>query len=102
MPKTGMTQTQLNTTMTTTYSISISEDDIWAGSGKYDHTTGLNDSNQETVSGNIRDCAARLEDGAYEAIEDAITDMDSPEDGEVEVNGKTYGWTLELDEEEAE
>jgi len=99
MLKTSTTQTQLTNIMTTTYSISISEDNIWAGDGKYDHTTGLNDSNQETVSGNIRDCAARLEDGAYEAIEDAITEMESPEDGEVEVNGKTYTWTLEVDEE---
>jgi hypothetical protein len=100
MLKTSTTQTQLTKIMTTTYSISISEDNIWAGDGKYDHTTGGNDKGQDTVSGNIRDCPANLEDGAYEAIEDAITDMDSPENGEVEVNGKTYAWTLELDEEE--
>lgn len=87
-------------TKVTSYDISISEDNIWAGQGVYDHSEGVNENGQGVVSGNIRDCAAILggsQDEAekiYAAMEDAITDMDSPEDGEIEVNGRTYAWTL--------
>ena len=84
----------MKTTTTKTYLISISENDIWAGDGRYDHTTGTNDAGQETVSGTIRDCPAVLADGAYEAIEDAITEMELPGAGEIEVSGKTYSWML--------
>ncbi len=82
--------------MTTRYNISIGQDGIWAGQGHYDHAD-----NGDSVSGNICDCDAILggnqeaAEEAYSAIEDAITDMDSPEDGEVEVKGKSYTWTLE-------
>ncbi len=79
----------------TSYNISITADNVWAGNGIYDHTN-----NGDTVSGNIRDCAAVLggsQDKAeeiYEAIEDAITDMDEPADGQLENDGVTYAWTL--------
>lgn len=85
---------------TTSYDISISADNIWAGDGIYDHRTGENEEGKATISGSIRDCAAILggsqekAEEIYEAIEDAITDMDSPEDGEITVDGITYGWTL--------
>ena len=85
----------MNTTKTTSYEISIDADGIWAGSGIYDHNES-----EATVSGSIRDCAAILggsQDKAeeiYEAIEDAISDTDTPADGKIEVDGVTYGWTL--------
>lgn len=90
----------MNTSKITSYNISINEDNIWAGDGIYDHTDGINAEGQKTVSGNIRDCAAILggsQDKAeeiYAAIEEAITDMDSPEDGSIDVDGVTYEWTL--------
>lgn len=80
---------------TTTYDISISANGIWAGDGKYDHRD-----NGQTVTGSIRDCSAILggtQDKAeeiYEAIEDAITEMDSPNDGKLEIDGVIYDWTL--------
>ena len=79
---------------TTTYDISISENGIWAGDGKFDWTLGQNSAGQPTTSGCIRDCPAVLADGAYEAIEDAITDTDNEMEGELDVGGKTYHWTL--------
>jgi len=85
----------MNTSKITSYKISISADNVWAGDGTYDHTDG-----ETTVSGNIRDCGAILggsQDKAeeiYAATEDAITDMDAPEDGKIEVDGVTYRWTL--------
>jgi len=82
----------MNTTIT--YDISICENDIWAGDGKFDWTFGENPDGQQTTSGCIRDCPAVLEEGAYEAIEDAIADPDNEMEGEVEVCGKTYHWTL--------
>ena len=85
--------TPMNTT-TTTYDISISENGIWAGDGKFDWTIGENAAGQQTTSGCIRDCPAVLADGAYEAIEDAITETDNEMEGELEVSGKTYRWTL--------
>ena len=78
---------------TTTYDISISENGIWAGAGKFDWTLGENSDGQQTTSGCIRDCPAVLADGAYEAIEDAVTE-DAKMEGKVEVSGKTYRWTL--------
>jgi len=92
----GSTQPQPTTPMstTTTYDISISENGIWAGDGKFDWTIGENSDGLQTVSGSIRDCPAVLADGAYEAIEDAITETDNEMEGEVEVSGKTYRWTL--------
>jgi hypothetical protein len=74
---------------TTTYDISISENGIWAGDGKFDWTIG-----DDSCSGCIRDCPAVLEEGAYEAIENAITETDNEMEGELEVCGKTYHWTL--------
>jgi hypothetical protein len=77
----------MSTQKNTSYDISISADGIWAGSGIYE-------------DGNIRDCAAILggsQDDAetiYEMIEDAITEMDAPADGEIEADGVTYSWTL--------
>lgn len=83
-------------TDTTRYNISISQDGVWAGQGHYDHRD-----DGESVSGSIRDCDAILggsqdaAEEAYSAIEDAITEGDSPEDGEIEHAGHAYSWTLE-------
>ena len=79
---------------TTTYDISISENGIWAGAAKFDWTLGENSDGQQTVAGCIRDCPAVLANGAYEAIEEAITETDNAMEGEVEFGGKTYHWTL--------
>ena len=79
---------------TTTYDISISENGIWAGAGKFDWTLGDDADGQPKVSGCIRDCPAVLSDGAYEAIEDAITVTDNEMEGELDFGGKTYHWTL--------
>ena len=85
----------MTTKTITTYSIAIHADNVWAGTGIYDHTDS-----GDTVSGDIRDCGAILggdQDTAekiYDAITDAITDMDDPDDGEIEYDGVTYSWCL--------
>lgn len=90
-------KTKMSTSKTTSYNISIFADNVWAGSGIFDQTD-----NGQTIVGNIRDCGAELGSGGqekaeaiYEAIEDAIDDMDSPEAGQIEVDAVTYSWTLE-------
>lgn len=94
------TKNKMSTSKITSYDISISADDVWAGDGTYDHTIGVNAEGKETVSGAIRDCAAVLggsqdkADEIYAAIEDAISEMDSPDDGEIDVDGVTYDWSL--------
>lgn len=77
---------------TASYDISISADNIWSGDGIYDHTPG--------EIGSIRDCAAILggdqesAEAIYSAIEDEISNMAEPADGEITMDGVTYAWTL--------
>lgn len=44
-------------------------------------------------SGFIEDCDAPWDDAIYTAIEDALTESE-PADGQIEIEGKTYSWTL--------
>lgn len=89
-----------NTSTQTTYAISIFADNIWAGDGKY------NDRSTDTKSaGYISDCDAVLggsqekAEEVYDAIEGEITDMDAPDDGEIENDGVIYSWQLTKEEE---
>ena len=82
---------------TITYHISISENGTWAGDGKYSHSVKTNSNGSvNAISGSIFDCPASIPDGAYEAIENTLAEMEYPEvDGGIEFSGKAYGWVLE-------
>jgi len=85
----------MNNIKTTSYNISICVDGIFACNGAYDLRETEN-----RIWGVIRDCPGVLgknqddSQTVYEAIEDAILEMDEPDDGQIEVAGVKYSWTL--------
>lgn len=74
--------------MTKTYSISIAVDGLYATRGKFQYSEG-----EGIRSGFIEDCDAPWADAIYTAIEEALTEGE-PADGQLEIEGKTYSWTL--------
>jgi hypothetical protein len=79
--------TTTNNIAASSYSISISEDGIWAGKGTY------------TGGGNIKGCAAMLPEEVYTAIEDTLREI--PQGGEIKYGGKVYSWVLVSNGDEA-